>query len=43
MTAAIPVTRFGEKILALSANSITVSKGTLDDGIKFNLNAKKFD
>ena len=28
------------KILAHSANSITVSKGTLDDGIKFNSETK---
>ena len=43
MTAAIPVTRFREKVLAQSANSIAASKGTLDDGIKFNSNAKKSD
>ena len=43
MTAAIPVTRFVKKALAQSANSIAVSKGTLDDGMKFNSNAKKFD
>ena len=41
MTAAIPVTRFGGKVLAHSANSIAVSKGTLNDGIKFVSNAKK--
>ena len=43
VTAAISVTRFGEKVLAQSANSIAVSKGTLDDGIKSNSNAKKSD
>ena len=42
VAAAIPVTRFGGKVLAHSANSIAVSKGTLDDGIKFNLSVKKF-
>ena len=41
MTAAIPATRFGGKVLAHSANSIAVSKGTLDNGIKFNSDAKK--
>ena len=40
VTAAIPVTRFGRKVLAHSANSIAVLKGTLDDGIKFNSKAK---
>ena len=43
MIAAIPVTRFGEKVLVHSANSTLVSKRTLDDGIKFNSNAKKSD
>ena len=37
VTAAIPVTRFGGKVLAHSANSIVVSKGTLDDGIKYTV------
>ena len=43
VTAAIPVTPFEEKVFAHSANSIAVSKGTLDDGIKFHSNAKKSD
>ena len=43
VTAAIPVTQFGGKVLAHSANSIAVSKGTLDDIIKFNSDAKKSD
>ena len=43
MTAAIPVTRFGGKVFAYNANSIVVSKGTLDNGIKFNSGAKKSD
>ena len=43
MTAAIPVTRFGGKVLAHSANSIAISKGILDDGVKFNSDAKKSD
>ena len=43
VTAAIPVIRFGRKVLAHRANSIVVSKGTLDDGIKFNSSAKKSD
>ena len=43
VAAAIPVTRFEGKVLAHSANSIAVSKGTLDDGIKFNSEAKKSD
>ena len=43
MTAAIPVTRFWGKVLAHSANSIAVTKCTLDDGIKFNSDAKKSD
>ena len=43
VTAAIPVTRFGGKVLAHSTNSIAVSRGTLDDGFKFNSNAKKSD
>ena len=41
MTATIPVIRFGEKVLSRSENSIAVSKGTLDDKIKFNSSAKK--
>ena len=41
--AVIPVIWLGGKVLAHSANSIAVSKGTLDDGIKFNLEAKKSD
>ena len=43
VTAAIPVTRFGEKVLAHSANATAVSKGTRDGGIKFNSDAKKSD
>ena len=43
MTAAIQVTPFEGKALAHSANSIAVSKGTLNDGIKCNSEAKKFD
>ena len=43
MTAAIPVTRFGGKVFAYNANSIVVSKSTLDNGIKFNSGAKKSD
>ena len=43
VTASIPVTRLGGKILAHSANSIIASKSTLDDGIKFNSSAKKSD
>ena len=43
MTAAISVTRFEKKVFAHSANSIAASKGTLDDGIKFNSYAKKSD
>ena len=43
MTAAIPVTRFRGKVLAHKANSTAISKGTLDDGIKFNSDVKKFD
>ena len=43
VTAAIPGTRFGGKVLAHSANSIVLSKGTLDDGILFNSDAKKFN
>ena len=43
VTAAIPVTRFGGKVLAHSANSIAVSKATLDDEIKFSSSAKKSD
>ena len=42
-TAAIPVTGFGGKILVHSANLIVVSKGTLDDEIKYNSEAKKSD
>ena len=38
-----PVTRFEGKVLAHSANSIAVSKDTLDDGIKYNSEAKKSD
>ena len=41
--AAIPVTRIGGKVLAHSANPIAVSKGTLNDRIKFNSSAKKSD
>ena len=43
MTAAIPVTGFERKVLAHSENSIAVSKGTLDDGIKFNSDANESD
>ena len=43
VTAAISVVPFGGKVLAHSANSIAVSKGILDDGIKFNSSAKKSD
>ena len=42
-TAAIPVTRFGGKVLAHSANSIAVSKVTFNHEIKFNSDAKKSD
>ena len=41
VTTAIPVTQFGVKVFARSANSIALSKGTLDDGIKFNSDEKK--
>ena len=43
VTAAISVTQFEKKVFAHSANLIAVSKGTLDDGIKFNSYAKKSD
>ena len=43
VTAAIPVTMFGGKVLGHSANSKAVSKGTLADGIEFNSDAKKSD
>ena len=43
VTPAIPVTRFGGKVLAHSTNSIVVSIGTLDVGIKLNSKAKKSD
>ena len=43
VTATIPVSRFGGKVLAHSENSIAILKGTLDDGIKFNSDAKKSD
>ena len=43
VTAAIPVMRFGGKVLVHSANSIAVPKGILDDGINFNSYAKKYD
>ena len=39
----IPVTRFWEKVLAHSANSIAVLHSTLNDGIKFNSDEKKSD
>ena len=42
-TAAIPITRFGGKVLVHSANSIAVSKCTFDHGIKLNSNAEKSD
>ena len=41
VTAAIPITRFGGKVLAHSANSIAESKSTLVDEIKFNSSVKK--
>ena len=40
MTATISVTRFGGKALVHSSNSIAISEGTLDNGIKFNSDAK---
>ena len=43
LTATIPIARFGGKVFAHWANSIAVSKGTLDDGIKSYSNAKKSD
>ena len=43
MTAAILVTRLRENVIGHSGNSIAVSKGIFDDGIKFNSNLKKSD